>query len=54
MQSQAWQDGYKAGRADRFLGFRSTFAWSGCDSLNAYEREYSQGYRSAFLDLSYF
>jgi hypothetical protein len=51
-KSQAYVDGYKAGRADRRLGIRSEYAWHG-EQFECYTTWYAEGYRRGILGLSF-
>jgi hypothetical protein len=48
-KSQAYVDGFKAGRADRALGIQSKYAFYHFASESDYTREYSRGYRQGIL-----
>lgn len=47
---EAYQSGLRAGKADRSIGYRSTYAWNGveCDPVYSYSWHYSRGYRDAW------
>lgn len=47
---EAYQAGLKAGKADRFLGIKSEYAWNGqaLDPTYSYSWHYSRGYRDAW------
>jgi len=44
MKDQAWFDGQKNGRIDRFRGTRNEYAWV-ILLIDGYSRSYSLGYR---------
>jgi len=46
--NSAYQDGYRAGRIARQLGWRSEYVYYSIDSQNEYTRQYSQGYRAGW------
>lgn len=52
-KSQAYVDGYKAGRIDRQLGIRSDYAFHSFESEPDYVRWYSWGYRNGILGLKF-
>ena len=52
-KSQAYVDGYKAGKADRLIGSKLDGSFYGLNSGNEYVREYSQGYRQGVLGLRF-
>lgn len=48
--SGAYQDGLRAGKSDRSLGYRSKYAWNGVevDPVYSYSWHFSRGYRDAW------
>jgi len=52
-RSQAYADGYRAGKIDRRLGIHSDYAFYGVNDLNEYTRNYSEGYRRGILGLEF-
>jgi hypothetical protein len=44
MNDQAWFDGQKDGRMDRFVGAKNQYAWV-VPLIEGYSRSYSLGYR---------
>jgi len=48
-RSQAYVDGYKAGRSDKLIGFRSTYVWASQPHEGEYVWNYAIGYRQAQL-----
>lgn len=45
-QTQAYREGFKAGKADKRLGIRLTVSWLSFASDPQYQQEYSAGYRA--------
>jgi hypothetical protein len=44
-----YQDGYRAGHTDKYLGIRSDYAWSlEPTPVNTYSAQYGQGYRDGW------
>lgn len=52
-KSQAYVDGYKAGKLDRQIGIKLDVSFYGTNSTNEYVREYSRGYRQGVLGLKF-
>lgn len=48
--TQAWLDGYKAGKCDRLIGWRSEYVWATGRHEGRYVWEYSLGYKQAFRE----
>jgi hypothetical protein len=48
-QQQAHAEGYKSGRADYRLAYRSEYAWWWSTTEPEYKQHYSQGYQSGWL-----
>ena len=48
-RSQAYVDGYKAGRTDKRMGWRSTYVWATQPHEGKYIWNYAVGYRCAQL-----
>jgi hypothetical protein len=44
----AYEEGARSGRLDRFLEYRSDYAWMGVGDLNQYVHYYSLGYRDGW------
>jgi hypothetical protein len=45
----AFDQGHRDGRADRFLGWRSRYAWFGVNEpVTTYSHQYSLGYREGW------
>ena len=48
-QSKAYSDGFKAGRADKLIGWRSEYVWATKEQEGEYAWSYALGYRVAQL-----
>ena len=48
-RSQAYVDGFKAGRADKLIGWRSRYIWATQQHEGEYVWNYAIGYRTAQL-----
>jgi len=49
MKQQAYTDGWRAGRADRLIGWCSSYSWHGAlDPRGSYSFHYSLGYRAGW------
>ena len=47
--SDALRDGYKAGKTDRRIGYRSAYVWASKPHEGAYVWEYAVGYKRGWL-----
>lgn len=47
---EAYFEGYRSGQSDRFIGYKSEYAWLGADldRYDSYSYWYSRGYRQGW------
>jgi hypothetical protein len=51
--TRAYIDGYKAGRADHSIGWKSRYVWATQKHEGEYVWHYSVGYRTGWLGLQF-